>query len=81
MVLDDEHGISTLHQACQHLKQVLNISEVQARRGLIENVQGASRAAPAQLAAELDTLRLATRKRGRSLSQAHIAQTDLLQGL
>jgi hypothetical protein len=51
---------------------------VQSSRRLIQNVQGAPRAAPAQLAAELHALGLTTRQRGRSLAQADITQTNLL---
>ena len=70
VVLDDEHGVATVHQAAQNLEQALDIREVQTGRRLIQNVQGASRAAPAQLAAELHTLGLTTRERSRSLAQA-----------
>src|SRR5262249_35405924 len=78
VVLDDEHGVATFHQAGQYLEQGLDISEVQTGRRLIQNIQGASRTAPGQLTAELHTLGLTTRQRGRSLPQADVTQTDLL---
>src|SRR4029434_10618918 len=78
VVLDDEHGVATVHQAGQNLEQALDVREVQTGCRLIQNVQGASRAAPAQLAAELHTLGLTTRQCGGSLAQADIAQTNLL---
>src|SRR5262249_20995140 len=78
VVLDDEYGVAAVHQTGQHLEQALDIRKVQTGRRLIQNVEGASRTAPAQLAAELHTLGLTTRQRGRSLAQADIAQADLL---
>src|SRR5262249_26530839 len=60
VMLDDEHGVATVHQAGQNLEQALDVGEVQTGCRLIQNVQGASRAAPAQLAAEFHTLGLTT---------------------
>ena len=49
IVLDDEHGVASIHQAGQDLEQALDIREVQTCRRLIQHVQGASRAAPARV--------------------------------
>ena len=80
---DDEQAIARYRYMLrtappEAIEQALNIRELQTGRRLIQNVQGASRAAPAQLAAELHTLGLTTRERSRSLAQADIAQTNLL---
>src|SRR4026208_1175907 len=54
IVLDDEHGVATIHQAGQDLEQTLDIGEVQTCCRFIQNVHGTSGAAPAQLTTELD---------------------------
>src|SRR5262249_33279294 len=81
MVLDDQHRVTALHQTGQYLEQALDIGKVQAGRGFIQNEQGTTRAAPTELTAELDALRLTTRQRRGRLSQADIAEPDLLERL
>src|SRR5262245_41936867 len=79
MVLDNEHRVTALHQPGQDLEQTLNIGKVQAGRGFIQNVQGPTRAAPAELTAEFDALRLTARQRRGRLPQADITQPYLLE--
>src|SRR5690606_39751666 len=49
VVLDHHHRVAVVAQPVQHGQQVLDVMEVQAGRGLVEDVQGAAGVAPAQL--------------------------------
>ena len=81
VVLDDDDRVALVDQPAQHLEQPARVVEVQARRGLVEDVEGVPGRAPAQLAGQLHPLRLAARERRRRLAQADVAQADVDQGL
>ena len=38
VVLDDQHGVTHVHQAVQHRQQRLNVGEVQAGRRFVQHV-------------------------------------------
>ena len=59
VVLNLQQGVAALHQPLQHLHQLPDIFKVQACRRLVENVDGAPGGPLAQLARQLDALRLA----------------------
>ncbi len=50
---------------------------MEARGGLIEDVEGLARVAPAQFGRQLDALRLSARKRGAALPQLDVAQAHI----
>src|SRR5262249_62129513 len=76
VVLDGDARVAGVGEAVEHVEQAIDVVEVQAGRGLIENVQGASGGAAAQLLGELDALRLAAGKRRRRLAEANVVETD-----
>ena len=57
----------------------LHVLEVQARGGLVQNVERPAGLALAQLARQLDALRFAARKRRGGLAQMNVAQTHVVQ--
>ena len=65
----------------EHLQKLLDVIEVQARGGLIQNVKRAARLASAEFAAQLDALRLAAGKRGGRLAQMNVPQAHIHQRL
>ena len=79
-MLDDDDGVALVHEGVQHGEQVGDVFEVQAGRGFVQHVHGPARAALAQLAPQLDALRLATRQRGRGLAQLDIPQAHVVEG-
>ena len=80
-MLDHQHGIAGIDQALQHVKQLAHVLEVQARGGLVQNVERLARLAPVQLLGQLHALGLAAGKRGGGLAQAHVAQAHIVEGL
>ena len=42
MVLDDQHGIAERDEAVEHVEKFFYVVEVQAGRGLVENIQRAA---------------------------------------
>jgi hypothetical protein len=61
-------------QPVQHLEQMLHVVEVQARRGLVQDVERAAGVALGQLAGELDALRLAAGERDGVLAEPQVTQ-------
>ena len=70
-----------LDQAVQHLEQLLDVGQVQARGGLVEHVQRAAGGDLLQLGGELDALRLAARQRRRGLAEPDVVEADVVQRL
>src|SRR5690606_15125466 len=77
VVLDDDHGVSGVHELLEDLEQPAHVLEVQARRRLVEHVQSAAGLRARELARELDTLRLAAAQGGRRLAELHVAEPHL----
>src|SRR5438270_1860626 len=73
IVLDDEHRIAGLDERMQYLEEFADIVEMQARRWLVEDVEGAAGGAPRQFLGELDALRLAARQGRCRLADMDIA--------
>src|SRR5690606_8055705 len=65
VVLDHDDGVALLDERLEHPQELADVLEVQPRRGLVEDVDRATRGSPLQLRGELDALRLATRERRR----------------
>jgi len=72
MVFDHQNGVSGVHQALQDTQQPVNISDVQAGRRFIEDVEGAPGGAPTQFGRQFDALRLAAGEGRGWLPQANI---------
>src|SRR5206468_9747582 len=81
VVLDDNHGVAVLDQPVQHLEQLLDVREVQPRRRLVEDIEGAAGRPARQLGGELHALRLAARERGGRLAETDVVQADVVERL
>ncbi len=65
----------------QHLEQLLHVREVEARRGLIEQVHGPPGRSSRELGGQLHALGLAARQGGRRLPHPDVAETDVHERL
>src|SRR5690348_15854904 len=79
--IDYDNRVASIDEALQDLKQAVNVGEVQARRGFVQNIHRAASGAARQLCSQLDALCFATRKRGGGLPQLHVAQTNIVECL
>ncbi len=81
VVLDDQHGIARRHEAVQHVQEQLDVGEVQAGGGLVQQVERPSGAFLDQLAGQLDALGLAAGEGGRGLAELHVIEAHVVQRL
>ena len=81
IVLDDDHRVPGVDQAVQNLQELADIVEMEARRGLVENVERSSRGPLGQFAGELDPLGLPAGEGGRLLAQFDVPHAHVFQGL
>src|SRR5512133_882247 len=81
VVLDDEHRVAAIDEAMEHVQQDAHVLEVEAGRGLVEDVERAARVALGELGRELDALRLAARERRRALAEVDVAESDVVHRL
>ncbi|CNL80296.1 Uncharacterised protein [Mycobacterium tuberculosis] len=79
-MFDDDHRIALVDQAVDHVEQLAYVVEVQSRRRLVEDVDGAPGGALLQLRGQLDPLGLTAGQRGRGLAEPHVAQAHVDQG-
>ena len=63
VVLDDENGVAGVYESLQYGEKLPHVFEMQARGGLVQDVERLARLAFLQFALELHTLRFAARKR------------------
>src|SRR6266850_4420285 len=59
VVLDHQHGVARLDQPVEHVQETLDVLEVKAGGGLVEDVERSPGVGARQLAGELDALRFA----------------------
>ena len=81
VMLDDHDGIAVIAQPMQDFEQLLNIVEMQAGRGFVEDIQGLAGVALGQFPGEFDPLRLAAGQGGRVLAELDIGQAHVHQCL
>ena len=74
VVLDDDHGVSVVHESVQNSEELADVLEMQACGGLVEDVESAPGRSLRQLAGELDALRLASGKRRGRLPKLDVTQ-------
>ena len=80
VVLDDDERVAALDEALEHAEQAPHVREVEARRRLVEHVDGRLvRGARRELGGELEALRLAARERVRALADLHVADAEVAQ--
>ena len=53
LVLNDQNGVALVHQSVQDIQQHLHVLEVQARRGLVQDVKGVAGVLAGQFCGEL----------------------------
>ncbi len=80
-MLDDQHRVPRVHQPLQNLNELVNVGGVEARGGLVENIDGIASGNPGQLRGKLHPLGLAAGEGGAGLAQLHIPQAHFHQGL
>ena len=76
-MLHHQHRVAGIHQPLQHVQELLDVGEVQARGRLVEDVERAARAGLCQFAGELHPLRLAARELRRRLAEGDVAKTHV----
>ena len=81
VVLDHDHRVAVVAQPVQHAQQQVDVVEMQARGGLVEDVERAAGVALGELERELHALRLAARERGRALAELDVAEAHVEQRL
>ena len=84
VVLDDEHRVALLDQRVQGREQLVDVVEVQAGAGLVEDEQDLvllQRGAFGQEGGQLHALGLAARERVGRLPQADVAQAHVVERL
>ena len=60
VVLDHDHCVAGIDQALENLEKLANVFEMEARGGLVEDVEGPPGRTLAEFGSKLDPLRLAT---------------------
>src|SRR5262249_48562860 len=81
IVLDDEQRVSRFEELPERGEQLRDVIEMQARGRLVENVEKPFTAVRRQVRRDLDPLSLTTRQRRSRLSQAEVAEADLVEHL
>ncbi len=81
VVLDHDDRVPGVDEASEDAEQLADVLEVQARRRLVQHVEGAARGSPRELGGELHPLRLPPRQRRRRLAEAHVGEPDVDQRL
>ena len=76
VVLDDDDRVARFDELVEHVEELRDVVEVQARRRLVEDVERAAGGALGQLARELDALGLAARERRRRLAEMDVVEAD-----
>jgi hypothetical protein len=81
VVLDHQHRVALVDQPRQHRQEPTDVVEVEAGRGLVEQVDRVARRTLGELGCELHPLGLTARQRGRRLAESDVAETDVHQRL
>src|SRR5580704_770513 len=79
IVLDDDERRAGVEQLAECGEKFGDVVEMEAGGRLVENVEDFLVFAAGQVRRELETLRFATRKRGRGLAEAQVAETDFVE--
>src|SRR5260221_10574843 len=81
IVLDHDDGVALRHQLVQHFQQLLYVVEMQPRRRLVQDIEGAPRRALAQFFCQFDTLGFAAGECRRLLADMDVVEADAMQRL
>ena len=80
-MLDDDQRVSRFEQLPKCREQLRDVVEVQAGRGLVENIEQTVATMGRQVGRDFDALRLPARQRRRRLAETQIPEADLVQHL
>ena len=78
IVLDDEDGVAARDERVERLHQALDVVEVEACGGLVEDEHGGLGLFEAEVVGEFDALVLTAREGRRALPQLYIAEAHIL---
>src|ERR1700723_999988 len=81
IVFDHDDRVALIAQALQYHQQLWDVGEVQTGGRFIENVERASGGALRKFLRQFHPLRLAAGERGCALTQPHVRETHIEQGL
>src|SRR5216684_65909 len=79
IVLDDQQRSAALEQFAEGAEELGDVVEMQARGRLVENVENALVVRLAEVRGELQALRFPSRKCCRGLTEAQVAEANLIQ--
>src|SRR6266513_627967 len=79
VVLVDDDGVASAHEAMQDFEETLDVGEVEPGGRLVEDVQGSAGRAPAELGRELDALRFASGQGRRGLAEMDVPETHVVE--
>src|SRR5690625_2206347 len=77
VVLDHDEAVAAVDQPVQHVQQLADVLEVQARRRFVQDVERLAGRTLAELARELHPLRLAAGKGRARLPDLHVTEADV----
>jgi hypothetical protein len=81
VVFDDEQRVAALHESLQRIEQLLDVGEVQADGGFVEQEQGVCLCLASHGRRQLQALRLPSGKRVQRLAEAQIVETNVDEDL
>src|SRR2546425_1908785 len=74
VVLDDHHRVALVHEAVEHVQELLNIGEVQPSSRFVEDVEGSTSGPTRQFRGQFHTLSFTTGQ-----GRGGLAQTDVIE--
>ena len=80
-MLDDNHRVAGIYQALEHAQEHVDVLEVKARGGLVQDIQRFSGGRAGQFRGQFHALALAAGQGDGALTKVNIAQADIDQGL
>ena len=81
VVLNDDDAVALVGKGVEDAQQFIHVGKVQAGGRLVEDVEGAARAAAAEFFGQLDALGLAAGQSGGGLAELDVAEAHVVQGL
>src|SRR5690606_24162449 len=81
VVLDQDDRVALIHERVEGGEELADVVEVEAGRGLVEEVERVLRGGTAEVGGELDALRLAAGERVRGLPELEVAEPDVPEHL
>src|SRR3990170_43337 len=81
VVLDDDDSVAEVGEAVEDAEELLDVVEVQAGGGLVEDVEGAAGLAAGELAGQLDALGFAAGECSGGLAKLEVAEADVFERL